>query len=223
MSSNPNISIEFIKEYLYLDWNWRELSKHRNITLDIIDNNPRLPWDWFFVCQNPNITIEIVLKNSNRLWNWRSLSINENITMDVIEKNIEKSWSWGYISRNPNLTLNMLYKYPNKGWDWNWIYSTTLIPVYDINYCIKSEFVYLYKDITLNMIKKYNLLNNDTILTIHNFKLDKDNYKIKRYNEYLMSYRIQQYWYKAILNPYCKLGIIFINRSYDKLFLVEDK
>jgi len=39
LSENPNISLEIIKKYNYLEWDWYVLSKNRAITLDFIENH----------------------------------------------------------------------------------------------------------------------------------------------------------------------------------------
>ena len=41
--------------------------------------------------------------------------------------------------------------------------------------------------------------------------------------EYLAAYRIQQYYWKAITNPYCHIGFRKMNRDYDKLFTEDGR
>jgi hypothetical protein len=52
------------------------------------------------------------------------------------------------------------------------------------------------------------------------FKKEKELFIEKRMKEYLMCYKIQQYYWKAITNPHCMIGYNKVNRDYDKLFII---
>ena len=50
------------------------------------------------------------------------------------------------------------------------------------------------------------------------FNYEKELFIEKRMKEYLAAYRIQQYYWKGICNPHCRIGYNKVNRDYDKLF-----
>jgi len=52
LSTNPNITIEFVKENLNLSWNWRSLSLNPNITFDYIKENLDKDWNWDYFIFN---------------------------------------------------------------------------------------------------------------------------------------------------------------------------
>jgi hypothetical protein len=47
LSSNPNITFEFVKEKMDKPWNWSGLSRNPNINFDIVKEYPDKPWDWY--------------------------------------------------------------------------------------------------------------------------------------------------------------------------------
>ena len=55
------------------------------------------------------------------------------------------------------------------------------------------------------------------------FSYEKELFIEKRMKEYLMSYRIQQYYWKGICNPHCQIGYNKVNRDYDKLFTEDGR
>jgi hypothetical protein len=107
LSSNPNITFEFVKENQDKPWDWIYLSLNPNITFDIVKDNPDRQWDWTYLSMNPNITWDIVKANIGKPWNWAALSLNPNTTWDIVKDNPDKPWDWSYISRNPNMLLSV--------------------------------------------------------------------------------------------------------------------
>jgi len=53
ISSNPNLTIEFINENLDKPWDWFYISANPNITMKYIKENPDKPWDWDGISRNP--------------------------------------------------------------------------------------------------------------------------------------------------------------------------
>lgn len=47
---------------------------------------------------------------------------------------------------------------------------------------------------------------------------NKDLFFLSYYIRYLSAYRIQQYWYKCINNPYNKIGKKHLHQEYNKLY-----
>ena len=101
------------------------------------------------------------------------------------------------LSENPNITFDIVLAHPNK--PWNWISLSR-------NPNITFDIVLAHPDILWDW---YNL-------SLNTFIKAKQNFVEKRYNEYLSSYRIQQYWDKANsipTNPICQRKQI---RDYEK-------
>ena len=137
----------------------------------------------------------------------------------LFRKLVEKEWSeyywkfvlkysdkldWDCISRNPNISMDMLEKYPDKPWNWNTISCNP--------------------NITMDIIEKYPDNPWDWYrISCNPFNYEKELFIEKRIKEYLASYRIQQYYWKSICNPYCRIGYNKVNRDYDKLFTEDGR
>ncbi len=100
ISSNPNITMEFIEKYHDKEWNWNWISSNPNITMDIIEKYPDKPWNWYVISETPNLTMDIIEKYPDKLSDWKSISKNPKITMDIIDKYLDKPWDWESISCN---------------------------------------------------------------------------------------------------------------------------
>ena len=129
LSSNPNLTIDYIRFYLknkdnwdlmnsaqwngrieesQTNWNWERISKNSAFTMDHIAVNSDLPWEFVFVSLNPNVTIEFVLDNLNEDWDWNELSRNEGINMDNINSHPKLPWNYEFIWANPNITMGFI-------------------------------------------------------------------------------------------------------------------
>ena len=93
------------------------------------------------------------------------------------------------------------------------------------------EFVLKYSDkldwngisrnpnITMKIIDKYSYKPWSWYnISCNPFSYEKELFIEKRIRGYLASYRIQQYYWKGICNPYCRIGYNKVKRDYDKLF-----
>ena len=58
-------------------WNYDSLSSNPNITWEFVQNNPDKRWDYDYLSHNPNLTWEIIAKNPDKPWNWDVLSDNK--------------------------------------------------------------------------------------------------------------------------------------------------
>ena len=81
-------------------WDWDWISSNPNITLEFIEKYPDKPWHWICISGNPNITMEFIEKYPDKRWNWPLISSNLNMTIEIIEKYPEKPWNWYGISYN---------------------------------------------------------------------------------------------------------------------------
>jgi len=57
----------------------------------------------------------------------------------------------------------------------------------------------------------------------NSFTYEKELFIEKRMRKYLAAYKIQQYYWKALTNPYCRIGLNKVNRDYDKLFTEDGR
>ena len=93
------------------------------------------------------------------------------------------------------------------------------------------EFVLKYSDkldwngiswnpnITMDIIEKYpDKPWNWSNISQNPFNYEKELFIEKRMKKYLAAYKIQQYYWKALTNPYCRIGLNKVNRDHDKLF-----
>ena len=55
------------------------------------------------------------------------------------------------------------------------------------------------------------------------FNYEKELFIEKRMRKYLAAYKIQQYYWKALTNPYCRIGLNKVKRDYDKLFTEDGR
>ena len=69
------------------DLAWYNLSSNPNITLDIIRNNPEKRWNWRYIAMHPNLTWDFIEKNLHKPWDWYYISMHSNITCEIIEQN----------------------------------------------------------------------------------------------------------------------------------------
>ena len=160
--------------------------------------------DWEQISRNPNISIAIIDKYPDKPWDWDSISCNPNITMEFVEKYSDKPWNWGCIAYNPNITMDIVEKYPDKPWDWFWISNNPNITM-DI--------------IETNLNKPWSWYN----ISCNPFNYEKELFIEKRMRKYLAAYKIQQYYWKALTNPYCRIGLNKVKRDYDKLFTEDGR
>ena len=143
--------------------------------------------------------MDVIEKYPDKPWNWNGISKNPNITMEFIEKFPDKPWAWVCISCNPNITIDIIEKYPDKSWNWSFIsYNPNLTMDFIEN---NTDKPWDWNGISRNP-----------------FNYEKELFIEKRMKEYLASYRIQQYYWKGICNPHCRIGFRKMNRDYDKLF-----
>jgi len=98
------------------------------------------------------------------------------------------------------------------------------------------EFVLKYSDkldwmsissnpnITMDIIEKYPDKPWDWHGISRNpFNYEKELFIEKRMKKYLAAYKIQQYYWKALTNPYCRIGLNKVNRDHDKLFTEDGR
>ena len=116
-SSNPNLTIEFIRKHKDKYWHRPSISINPGIKPYDILKNLDLPWSLLDIEENPNITMEFVNEISlpnNFTGFYSRLSGRSTITMEDIENNLHLPWNFYNIIENPNITLDFYNKYRNR-------------------------------------------------------------------------------------------------------------
>jgi hypothetical protein len=123
LSSNCNISWEFVLENIDYKWNFAMLFSRPTNTWEKIKEMGKLISEDFdeknildnfdertiqFISSNPNITWNIINANLHESWNWCMVTINPNITMKIINDNPDKPWNKCNIYKNNSITLEEL-------------------------------------------------------------------------------------------------------------------
>ncbi len=112
------------------DWDWCSLSSNPNITLEYIDKHPHLPWVFYSIMVNPNLTVDYIEDHPEKPWDWTTLS--RILPVDYIFLHPEKSWSWYNVSGNPTLTMKHISESPHIDWDWTQVNGSANLKEEDI-------------------------------------------------------------------------------------------
>lgn len=132
LSSNPNITMDYVLQNKGMNWSMYDLSSNPAITIDDVLMYPtEINWDYDGLSRNPNITLDIIKRHPNINWSMTNFSSNPNITMDMYI-NIRTEYNTTYkgifkkytgsnsdifaISSNPSITYNDVLKYPDEQW-----------------------------------------------------------------------------------------------------------
>ena len=152
-----------LKKYPDKDWNMDAVSSNPNISLDFIRDNPNIKWSWFNgVSYNPNLTCDFVNEYNKRNWNWKYLSQHLSMNKEFIDKN-KNNINFKYLSRNKHISILFISKtkYP-----WHINGGLTHNPNLRFRYVIKNIFLLWCIDLlsenpnmSLNDIEKYDDFN----------------------------------------------------------------
>ena len=91
--------MEFIiKNQLHLTrGEWFHISSNKNLTLEFITNHMEYPWDWHGISCNINLTMEFIEQYPDKKWEWFFISMNNPRIMEMVTKYVDKPWSWSGI------------------------------------------------------------------------------------------------------------------------------
>lgn len=232
--NNTNLTMEFIKANPDKPWNWQVISQSRKITIHDILANLDKPWDWFQISYNRTITMQDIESNPTLPWNWNGISYKTNITINFMKDNwnklsrislmyntlintdtvqflMEKGLytnpnvvGYNILNYNPNITLKFIKANQNYQWYWSGLSQNP--------------------HLTMAFVDEYFDLENTNwyYISHHEFTVDKQDYRLAKYREYLAAYRIQQWWHKLRLDPRHPVGIRRLEREYDSLFAIHN-
>jgi hypothetical protein len=176
--ANNHHDIEIVKNLLYLNWNWTDLSNLKNIEdILLLDEYKDKPWNWSILSRN--ITFDYVLQHPDKPWDYNNLASNPNITLEIIINNPDYfNGSYDFVSYNPNLTLKIIQDNPHLPWNYQ---RLSHIVTFDI---VKNnlDISWSWNELSLNA----NMFNIDTS---------------KEEREHMAAFKIQQYWLKAYYTP----------------------
>ena len=168
--------------------------------------NPILTQSPKVIIYNPNLTLNDILERSGLGWNWTIVANRFYISIDNMKKlNLTPQ----IISKNEHYPLEEIDKHNELDWDWYWIFKN--------NQTITIDFIEKYiGKIRLN--KQIEIIN--TLITKPFYEHDQNKFILEQYKKYIMAYRIQQHYFKAITDPNYQMARKKINNDYDKLFKV---
>jgi hypothetical protein len=104
------------------------------------------------------------------------------------------------LNYNPNITLEFIKSNPNYQWNWNRLSRNPHLTMNFVDECFDLD------------------NTNWDFISQHKFTVDKDEYTLAKYREYLAAYRIQQWWHRLRLDPHHPVGIRRLEREYSGLF-----
>ena len=124
ISSNPNLTIDFILEYPSFRWHWESVYSTLKLE-DIIKHNLQLTDFEAFQRAYPNYCVENYEEN---ILYWTSLT--NRVTLDILEKYPNKPWT--DFSYNKNMTMNFVLKHPEIDWGYKALSGKNQINLQDV-------------------------------------------------------------------------------------------
>ena len=97
---------------------WELLSSNENVSWEFIKRHIRKPWNWNLLSSNPYIPLEEFFKRHDVI-NWKFLSSNPTVNWNIIQKYPEKPWNKRWFSFNPNVTCKIVEENPDWGWEFD--------------------------------------------------------------------------------------------------------
>jgi len=117
VSSNPNLTIEFIRQYICKEWQWVKISRNRGITMKMIETNPDLPWSYVGISYNSNITTDMILTAPKEELDWSGISYNNALDFNLVIGCPALPWNWRAITMHPSLTIDIVLALPHIQWN----------------------------------------------------------------------------------------------------------
>ena len=116
-----------------------------------------------------------------------------------MKANPDKPWDWAGLSENPNITMEIVLANPDKPWDWEYLSYNPNIT---------------WEIIEDNLDKPWNWY----WLSENLFKIEKNRFMNRKFQEHIATFRIQTRWRRANEDPEYELCRRRINREYNDLF-----
>ena len=208
-----------------LPWTMNGLSQNKTLSAkylrDHIDDN----WIWNFLSGNSAVTIAMIREHPDKPWHWSAVSMNKNRRTSDIDNNLDLPWDWYQVISNKDILKTQ--ESVARWLDWHkqhrdargelhlesYLSSANIFPQMSLDRNLRFQTVI---DSEHHLWNKHGFLANT-------FRVEKDAFIAENAREYMVVYRIQQYWNKAITNPYCSIGLNKIERDYKKLFTEDGR
>ena len=175
LSHSPNVTLQFIKENSFLDWNW-EVCSYTCRSLKTMLSSKHLPWIRYYFSHSLDITLDDVVFHSDIQWDWAMLS--RRLPFDVIQEHPDLPWNTRIMSRNPTLDVEYVCAHPDLEWNYTTMCSCNsnpemVIKTQHIWNAGNKEMFWMYHvssnpHVTIDLIKKMpNVEWNWNILSIY--------------------------------------------------------
>lgn len=134
LSSNKNVTLDFIETNIHRDWHWgmHGLSSNPNLTTEFVEKYKDKQWEWgsLGLSINLNMNQNFIEKYKDKLhWGPTGINHNKHLTEELIELYIDKI-DFNNIGTNPNITTYFIEKHIDKNWHWGLMSSLTFDNVY---------------------------------------------------------------------------------------------
>jgi len=124
-AGNPYLTIDILRKYRNLTWEWTNVTMNMAININDILANPDLPWDINKLSRYRATSLAMIIDNPQIKWNWRCVSRNLNIPLTTIFDTLAKyPWNADYISRRRDLTYRLILTYPNFNWNFRKMFGS---------------------------------------------------------------------------------------------------
>jgi len=177
--SNPNISFEFIKKFVW-PTNKRQLLEdilhNPNISFDFVKENIDKFFDiievdyfWHIFSRHPCVTMEIVDENPDFDWNYSSLSSNPNLTILEIRKRGIDKFDWYFVSANPAIDMMDIENNSDLPWDFERVIANPNITLTFIeNHPELKDFESVVSKSLVNQKKYFELVSGEYLQDLWN-------------------------------------------------------
>lgn len=117
MSKSTNELIKLLTEFPDEEWHWNSLSSNPNMTIEYVISNLEKPWNWYRLSYTLKVTTKYVLENSHLPWNYSALSRNSSFSISDVETSPCIDWDWDVLSSVLILSIDDINRHFDK---WNW-------------------------------------------------------------------------------------------------------
>jgi len=109
LTTNPNVTLETIKNNPEINWNYNAFSRNRNVNYKLVKDNPEFKWDYYELSLNESITWssiknDIHKKPFNHAWLSKCLIMN----LETVIENSNIEWNTDFLMKNKNIPIEKL-------------------------------------------------------------------------------------------------------------------
>jgi hypothetical protein len=138
LSTNPNITIEFMDSTPQFPWEYESYCANLNFTSRDF-NHPKFKCNWSMLSRNQGIQLRNITHHHELPWDFDAISMRTDLTMEFIELHITKKWNWAHVSANLALTMTFVLRHPEIKWHWDSVFRHAQYEITQIDEFIKSH------------------------------------------------------------------------------------